>query len=141
MLTANQLQIEGGWNELKGKVKQAWGQLNDDTLREFEGDAQEFIGLIQRQTGEGREQVAAQLQELDERFRPVLTQAYDAARQYVDQTTEHAQEAAEQLRAQLAAGHADAQRLVRRRPVESVAVAFGAGLIAGVVVGLVARSR
>jgi ElaB/YqjD/DUF883 family membrane-anchored ribosome-binding protein len=30
---------------------------------------------------------------------------------------------------------------VRRKPAESVAVAFGTGLLVGVIVGLIARSR
>jgi uncharacterized protein YjbJ (UPF0337 family) len=28
----DKLQIKGGWNELKGKIKQAYGDLTDDDL-------------------------------------------------------------------------------------------------------------
>ena len=38
-------------------------------------------------------------------------------------------------------GYEEAQRMVRRRPAESVAVAFGTGLVVGLIVGLVASSR
>lgn len=141
MLTQHETQIEGGWTELKGKVNQAWGEVTEDELREFQGNVQELIGLIQRKTGETHQQVAKRLQELDEQFAPMLAQAAETARQYVEQTTEAAREAAAQVRQRFAEGHADAQQMVQRRPLESVAVAFGAGVIAGVVVGLALRSR
>ncbi len=31
-------QIEGGWTELKGKVKETWGEISDDELKAFEGN-------------------------------------------------------------------------------------------------------
>jgi ElaB/YqjD/DUF883 family membrane-anchored ribosome-binding protein len=38
-------------------------------------------------------------------------------------------------------GYDQAQGTVRRNPMESVAVAFGAGIITGVIVGLVLKSK
>jgi ElaB/YqjD/DUF883 family membrane-anchored ribosome-binding protein len=38
-------------------------------------------------------------------------------------------------------GYAQTERMIQQRPMESLAVGFGAGLIAGVVIGLVLRSR
>jgi ElaB/YqjD/DUF883 family membrane-anchored ribosome-binding protein len=35
----------------------------------------------------------------------------------------------------------DAQEIVQRRPMESLAVCFGSGLLAGVILGLMMRSR
>ena len=37
------LEIKGRWNELKGKVKQAHGDLTDDDLRWEEGKDDEFF--------------------------------------------------------------------------------------------------
>ncbi len=51
------LRIKGNWNELKGKVKQHWGNLTDDDLKYSEGKEEELIGRIQKKTGEKREEV------------------------------------------------------------------------------------
>lgn len=136
-----QAQIEGGWNELKGKVKESWGELSDDELRQFEGDAQQFIGFLQRKTGQAQEQVEKKLAELDARFRPLVGQATAAAQEYLQSGAEAATDAAAYVRDSVAATHAQAEQAVRRRPIESVAVAFGTGIIAGAVVGLLLRQR
>jgi len=59
----NKDQIEGSWKQLKGKVKEKWGQLTDDELDEYEGKAEQLAGLIQQRTGEAREKVQRQLDE------------------------------------------------------------------------------
>lgn len=140
MLT--QAHIEGGWTELKGKVKQVWGELNDDELRQFEGDLQELVGYIQRSTGEAQEEIELRLAELDARFRPMLEQFSQAARDYYNQTVSATTETAERIRQQVADRQLQAKAVVRRRPIESVTLALGAGLVTGLVVGLLSsRSR
>ena len=37
-------------------------------------------------------------------------------------------------------GYVQTERMIQQRPLESLAVGFGAGLIAGVVIGLVMRN-
>jgi uncharacterized protein YjbJ (UPF0337 family) len=53
----DKLRFKGNWNEVKGKVKQRWGDLTDDDLTFQEGKEDELIGRIQRRTGESREEV------------------------------------------------------------------------------------
>jgi uncharacterized protein YjbJ (UPF0337 family) len=52
---------EGRWEQLKGRVKQAWGDLTDDDLKHVEGDYDRLVGKIQEKTGQTREQVEQQL--------------------------------------------------------------------------------
>ena len=47
----------------------------------------------------------------------------------------------EQMAESMRARYEDAEGMIRDRPLESIAVTFGAGLITGVVLGLVLRSR
>lgn len=136
-----QTQIEGGWTELKGKVKEAWGKVSDDELREFEGNVEQLIGLIQQKTGETHLEIQRRLMELDSRFQPMLEQWAASAREYYEQAMQSSGENLDRMREELAARQAQAEETVRRRPIESVAVAFGAGILAGVVVGLIVRSR
>ena len=60
----DQLRIKGNWNEIKGKVKQHWGNLTDDDLMYSEGKEEELIGKIQKRTGEKREKVINYLKTL-----------------------------------------------------------------------------
>ena len=59
----NKDQVQGTWRQLKGKVKEKWGQLTDDELDEYEGKTEQLAGLIQKRTGEARETVQEQLDE------------------------------------------------------------------------------
>ncbi len=136
---ANQQQLEGSWNRLKGKLKERWGQLTDDELDEVEGDAEQLVGLIQQKTGQTRQQVERTLDEISEESGSYATQASEAARQYVDQASEALQDTADQVASRVRASYSSAEEMVQRKPAESVAIAFGTGLIAGVIVGLVAR--
>ncbi len=49
--------IKGNWNQLKGKLKQEYGELNDDDLTYAEGKEDELLGKIQEKTGQTKEQI------------------------------------------------------------------------------------
>lgn len=137
----NQQTIEGHWNELTGKVKQAWGNLSDNDFKSVEGNVDQLIGLIQRKTGESREQIEAKIEQFADSFSSYAEQATASVRQGAQQVAEKVQAATERISDSARQTYSEAEALVQQRPAESVAVAFGAGLIAGVVIGLVLRSR
>ena len=58
------LELKGRWNELKGKVKQAYGDLSDDDLRYEEGKDDELYGRLQQKTGKTRDEVVKWLRGL-----------------------------------------------------------------------------
>ena len=45
------LRIKGKWNELKGRLKQEWGDLTDDDLLYVDGKEDELYGRLQQKTG------------------------------------------------------------------------------------------
>jgi uncharacterized protein YjbJ (UPF0337 family) len=53
----DRLRIKGNWNEMKGKIKQKWGNLTDDDLTYQEGKEDDLIGRIQKKTGRSREEL------------------------------------------------------------------------------------
>lgn len=63
MATGTRLKWEGRWDQLKGRVKQFWGQLTDDELAEAEGNYDRLIGLIEERSGEQREEIERRLEE------------------------------------------------------------------------------
>jgi uncharacterized protein YjbJ (UPF0337 family) len=53
----DKLQIKGGWNEVKGKIKKAYGDLTDDDLIYEEGKDDEMLGKLQQKTGKSRDEL------------------------------------------------------------------------------------
>jgi len=56
-MSATNDKINGNWNQLKGKVKQEFGNLTDDDLTYAEGQEDELLGRIQKKTGKTKEEV------------------------------------------------------------------------------------
>ncbi|MCA9693293.1 MAG: CsbD family protein [Nannocystaceae bacterium] len=53
----NWTQIEGNWDELRGKIRQRWGELTDDDLEQIKGRRDRLIGKLKERYGEGAEQI------------------------------------------------------------------------------------
>jgi uncharacterized protein YjbJ (UPF0337 family) len=49
--------VKGTWNTLKGKLKQAYGNLTDDDLKYEEGKEDELLGRLQQKTGKTKDQL------------------------------------------------------------------------------------
>jgi uncharacterized protein YjbJ (UPF0337 family) len=47
--------VKGSWNTLKGKLKQAYGNLTDDDLKYEEGKEDELLGRLQKKTGKTKD--------------------------------------------------------------------------------------
>ena len=58
------LKLQGNWNEVKGKMKQAYADLTDDDLKKEEGKDDEFIGRIQQKLGKTKDEVIQWIQKL-----------------------------------------------------------------------------
>lgn len=56
-------QIEGDWKQLKGKVKEKWGQLTDDDLTALSGKRDQLAGKLQERYGYERSRVEKELEE------------------------------------------------------------------------------
>src|SRR5512140_3759730 len=137
----NQQILEGNWNEIKGKLRQKWGQLTDGDLPQFQGDMEQLVGIIQSKTGEGRESIEKFLQQMSGSAASAMGTAAETVRDYAQHASESVQHTAKQAADQVRAGYIEAERFVRNRPGESLLVCFGLGLITGVVIALSLRSR
>lgn len=60
----NETTLKGNWNELKGKIKQAWGDLTDDDLTYEDGKEDELYGRIQQKTGQTKDEIRKKIAEL-----------------------------------------------------------------------------
>lgn len=58
------LKVKGNWNELKGKLKQKYGQLTDDDVMYEKGKEDELYGRLEKRLGKSREEVDRILNDL-----------------------------------------------------------------------------
>lgn len=58
------LKFKGQWNEIKGKLKQKYGQLTDDDLMFAEGKDDEFLGRLQKKLGRTKEDIRKEIESL-----------------------------------------------------------------------------
>jgi uncharacterized protein YjbJ (UPF0337 family) len=58
------LQMKGNWNELKGKLKQKYGQLTDDDLTFAEGKEDELLGRLQKRLGRTKDELRAEIDDM-----------------------------------------------------------------------------
>jgi uncharacterized protein YjbJ (UPF0337 family) len=120
--------LAGQWNEVRGKLKEKWGKLSDDDLRTFNGNIDQLVGRIQQKTGESREAI--------ERF---LSDLADEGSNMLESARERVQETASQVAEGVRQRYADAERVVQERPGQSLAIAFGVGMLAGACITMLLR--
>ena len=49
--------VEGNWKQMKGKIKEKWGNLTDDDLTAINGKRDQLEGKIQERYGMAKDQV------------------------------------------------------------------------------------
>ena len=58
------LELKGNWNEVKGKLKQKYGQLTDDDPSFAAGKEDELPGRLQKKLGKSKEDLRTELETL-----------------------------------------------------------------------------
>jgi uncharacterized protein YjbJ (UPF0337 family) len=43
--------VAGAWHQVKGKMKEEWGKLTDDDMRQLEGHSEKLAGKLQERYG------------------------------------------------------------------------------------------
>lgn len=143
---ATREELRGHWNELRGRIEEKWAELGPNDLDDVDADKDQIVGKIQQKTGQTRKNIEDELNTMLRNLSQSASSATEKAGEYAKQAQEQFSHASEQAREQYARmsrsvedGYHQAENAIRQRPAESVAVAFGTGLIAGVIVGLALR--
>lgn len=63
----NKDQAQGKWDEFNAKIKQKWGELTDDEVKQAEGNVDELAAKIQQRYGDSKEAIAKQINDLKEK--------------------------------------------------------------------------
>ena len=54
--------LEGKWKQLKGSVKEKWGELTDDELDKSKGRFDKLAGLLQERYGYAKDEAEQELE-------------------------------------------------------------------------------
>jgi uncharacterized protein YjbJ (UPF0337 family) len=128
--------LQGKWDEVKGKLVERWGQLTNDDLTEFHGDSDQLIGLIHRKTGEGYEAIEKSLTEMGNNWSSVAGAVTDTVREYAGQAAKSVQQTAKQATDKAYTCCTETKRFVHDQPMKALAVFFGVGVFAGLMIAL-----
>ncbi|MCM2371657.1 CsbD family protein [Aporhodopirellula aestuarii] len=132
----NREELKGHWNEVKGRLKEHWGQLTDDDLRRAEGNTEQLVGVVQEKTGATRREVENFIDGLfngsmGDQASAAVQQYAEAAQNLADDASRYARAQADRLAACSSDYSARVAQTVRSRPIESMAIVFGIGVAAG----------
>jgi uncharacterized protein YjbJ (UPF0337 family) len=58
------LKVEGKWDQARGRIREAWGDLTDDDLDKTEGNWDRLVGTIKEKTGETVDTIEQKLKNL-----------------------------------------------------------------------------
>jgi uncharacterized protein YjbJ (UPF0337 family) len=57
--------IKGDWKQMKGKIREKWGEFTDDELDQVKGRREQLEGLLQKKLGVAKEEVRRQVDEFE----------------------------------------------------------------------------
>jgi uncharacterized protein YjbJ (UPF0337 family) len=137
----NEHTLQGNWNEIKGKLRSQWGSLTDDDLSIFNGTVDQLVGTIQQKTGDARENIEQFFEQFSSNGASVIGRAAGSVRAGAQQAADAVQDTSKKAVAAVRNGYAEVEAMVRQRPAKSLAVVFGAGVLTGVILGLLLRRR
>lgn len=142
----NQFTFDNRWDEVKGKLKQRYGQLTDDDLTFTEGKGEELLARLRGKLGMSSEDLDGELSALRREVGSRVDQAREKASEIAGEVRARASAAATDVKAQAGVAYdqarerarslqEDGEEYVRQNPRESLVAA----LLAGFVVGLLIR--
>lgn len=134
-------QLMGNWNGVVRSIKEKFGDFNKEELARVEGNFDQLVSLVQKKSGQTKEQVSEWISEACETAGTTYNQVANRTAQYVDAAGEVIRENYDRVATEARKGVDYTSHSVSRRPLESMAIAIGAGLIAGVVLGVSMASR
>lgn len=151
--------FDSSWNQIKGKLRQQYGQLTDDDVQFVEGKGEEILGRLQSKLGLGTGELDGMLRKLKAELaesgtvRGRIDSAKTAASHLADDLKGKAAEVVDDLKhaASARAGefkgqageaydharqkartlHEDAEEYVRQQPRESLFTAVAVGFVLG----------
>ena len=139
MITREELMSH--WRDVKDRLRQNWRELSESELTRFNGTPRDLVDVIHRKTGASLSEIESFLGRVMRDTWSTASQAKDVAGQYGGDASLFARDSYDQIATLTADCSQKVLETVKRRPVESLAIAFGVGIVAGAFVLLGCRRK
>lgn len=53
--------LEGNWKQLRGAIREKWGELTDDELEQIAGKRDKLVGSLQKRYGYTKDEASRQI--------------------------------------------------------------------------------
>ncbi len=60
----NSDQVQGQWEQIKGRAKKAWGELTDDDISKADGSLEKLFGIIQSKFGDTKDAIQTKIDKI-----------------------------------------------------------------------------
>jgi ElaB/YqjD/DUF883 family membrane-anchored ribosome-binding protein len=127
-------ELNSRWDVIKNRLMHNWRELSAAELSRFDGSPSQLISEIQQKTGASWNEVESFLANVMRDGRSASQKVGSLAEQYGEEASQIAREGYDQVASATAEYSKKFARTVQRRPMESLAVAFGIGILTGAVV-------
>ncbi|WP_153556420.1 CsbD family protein [Roseimaritima sediminicola] len=145
-------ELQARWNDLKQRLQQHWQELTDGDFQHAAGSPEQLVETIHKKTGAARREIEVLLSTIVDEQERMMHRATSSTQDYAEAAQQAAQQYADEAAALARDGYQRAAamgndlsrklvRTVRERPTESLAVAFGVGVLAGACLLLNRRGR
>ena len=128
--------VSGQWKSLVGAVKEKFGELTNDDLTKVEGNVDQLIALVQRKSGATKEQISEFVNSVTRSAGNVYEATAEKATEWANVASDAMRDGYDRMTTEAQKGLDYSARTVRRKPLESVAIAVSAGLLAGIAIGV-----
>lgn len=134
-------QLEENWDDVKSCLQKRWGHLTDEELQQTRGDRSLLVGALERRTGLSRGEIEEFLEDAVGGAASMMRQAADEVSYYAEQAAGAVRDQYGRVREQAQSGYEQGEQVIRQRPMQSAAVAFGAGIVTGLLLTALSRSE
>lgn len=128
-------EIQGSWNQLAGAVLSKYSQVTGNDLANIQGNVQQLAGLIQKKTGKAREEIEEFLKTASSTTANTVGKISEAANDLASKASDTIRDGYDYARDASRDGLKAATETVQQRPAESLLVAMGIGVVAGLIIG------
>ena len=128
-------EFQGNWNSFIGGVQKKYSDITGDDLASVKGNIQQMAGVIQRKTGQAREEIEKYLQTLTSDASGAMNHVTEVAGNLANKANEGLRDGYNYVAEKSQEGYESARGIVKEKPVETLAIAFGIGVVAGLVAG------
>ena len=124
--------VQGRWNEFSGAVQKKYSQITADDLSATKGNIQQLTNVIQRKTGQAREEIETYLSSIASKSLDSLGAASHLASEYLDKVGKSIRDGYEHAKDATQDSYESAKESVGTKPAEAVVIAFGLGVALGI---------